>query len=571
MVSYTRLMEADEIDTHSRLRSLKVSLIDPTVISHRGEVVKGTGDGFIAVFESPSDALHCAVELQSEITATEAGHLPETRLVFRMALNWEPVILDEHDVFGSGVNIASRLQTEAPAGGIITTKSLLDAIDDAGGILLDDLGDLRLKNLLRPVHAFSLRLPGLGSAPGALSRRLGSARLPSIAVLPFLNLTPGGNADFIASGFAEDVITGLSSVPELLVVSRASTFGLHPTVQDPTVVTEKLGVRYVLKGTVRRHGDDVRIVVEFIDCESGSLIWAERFDVAVHEIFGLQQEVAQQVACKVTRGVQRTEITRTLRAGPHTLNAYDYFIRALDLLYKLDFASFDQARKLLQQAQEEDPGYAAPFAYAAHWHMFKLCEGWSSDPEYDNQRFMALSEQALERDPFNALALTLHGHGRSMFRREYEPAMDMFDRALTASPSNSWAWVFSSGTYGFIGDAKAGIARAERAIRLSPLDQQAFFNYCLLAQNHYLNGTYQEAARWARRSFGLNPRFGNTHRVLAASLVALGDETKAREIIEVHNRTLPHFRLSDYKRRCPFAPDDATLYVERLGRAGVLP
>lgn len=571
VVGYTRLMEAAELETHARYRDLRVGIADPTVISHRGEIVKNTGDGFVVVFESPLDALRCAVELQREIAAHEIGQSPERRIAFRIGLHWEPVILDLNDVYGGGVNIAVRLQTVAPAGGIVVSSALLDQAGDLGEFKLDDLGELWLKNLSRPIHAFSLRLPGVdrSAALGVPGKPSGWAKLPSIAVLPFTNLTSGPSDDYFAEGFVEDIVASLSNLPELLVVSRSSTIEFHRRAIDPALVSEKLGVRYRLSGSVRRAGIRIRLSVELMDIATESIIWAEKYDARTEDVFAVQDEIALNIVAKIATYVQRTEVKRALRKVPQSLNAYDYVLRALDLLYRLDFASAAQAKTLLEKAREEDDAYAAPWAFLARWHMLNIAESWFSNVDAEAAEVIRLSNCAIERDPSNSLALALQGHARGMFFRDYDAALDLFDRALAISPNSAWAWMFSSATYGFIGDAPTGIARAERAIRLSPLDQQAFANFARLGQNHYLNGTYDDAIRWSRKTLHLNPRFGSAVRVLAASLVAANRSDEARQMSLYHKQILPRFTLSDYAPRCPFKEPQGSLYVKRLATAGM--
>lgn len=571
VVGYTRLMEAAEEETHARYRTLRVAVVDPIIVLHRGELVKNTGDGFVAVFESPLDALRSAVELQQEIAAQEARQAPERRICFRIGIHWDPVILDFNDVYGRGVNIAVRLQTVAPAGGIVVSSVLLGQIGNLRDWKLDDLGEVRLKNLARPVHAFAVLLPGVDRSAAAAgpAKSSGWARLPSIAVLPFKNLSANPEDRYFAEGFVEDIIVTLGNIPELLVVARGSTLAFRRGVGDPARVGEKLGVQYYLTGGVRRSGDRIRVAVELIDVATASVMWAERYDVDPEDVFSVQDDIAIGIVGQIATYVRQTEIKRALRMPPQNLNAYDHTLRALDLLYRLDFASFSRARTLLEKAREEDDTYAAAYAFSAYWHMFNINEGWSSDPDAEIDEVIRLSNCAIERDPANALALAVQGHGRSMFFREYDAAMDLFDRALAASPNNSWAWIFSSATYGFVGNAPAGVARAERAIRLSPLDQQAFFNLCLLGQNHYLNGSFDDAIRWCRKALSLNPRFGNAERVLAASLVAAGRAEEAHHVAHQHAQNLPRFRVSDYARRCPFTEPQASIYVERLKAAGL--
>jgi adenylate cyclase len=571
LVGYTRLMEAAELDTHSRFRLLRVGLIDPVIIAHRGEIVKNTGDGYIAVFETPLDAIRCALELQQEVRNREARSPPERRLEFRMGVHWDPVIFDLNDVYGHGVNTAVRLQQVAPAGGIVVSSALRDALGEVPDLAVDDLGELRLKNLSRPVRAFLLLTSGISRSATFNIFGNGSGRviLPAIALLPFLTDDPEDS--YFSEGFIEDIVTSLSNLQDLLVVSRGSTLAFRGRPIDPFEVGEKLGVQYFVSGRIRRSGEKIRLWVELVDVATSSIIWGARHDLDINEVFQLQDEIATRVVGHIATNVRQSEIKRALRKPPQNLNAYDHFLRALDLLYRLDFASFSQARVLLEKAKEEDPSYAAPFAFLAHWHMFNIAEGWSADFDADADEVIRLSSRAMELDPSNGHAIALQGHARAMFFRDYDAAIDCVDRATTESPSNSWAWAFSSGPYGFIGKTDLAIARAERAIRLSPIDPYSFFKLIMLGQNHYLNGTYDDAIRWSRKSLNLNPWFGNAARVLAASLVAVGQIEEAQRVAEHHRKILPAFTVSNYARRCPFVEPAASLYVDRLQEAGIPP
>ncbi|KMO35285.1 hypothetical protein VQ03_22055, partial [Methylobacterium tarhaniae] len=569
VVGYTRLMEAAESETHAHLRALRVTVIDPAIISHRGEVVKNTGDGFIAVFVSPRDALHCAAELQRELASQEAGFVPERRILFRIGLHWERIIFDENDVFGSGINIAVRLQSAAPAGGVVVSSALLDQIPEREDFAFDDLGKLSLKNLTQPVQSFALSIPGAEQA--GIRRPAGDTRMaarpPAIAVLPFAYLSCDLQDGYFAEGFVDDIVVTLGNIPELVVVSRGSTISFRRRPVDPSEVSEKLGVRYVLSGSVRRTQNRIRISAELVDAVDASVVWAEHYDEPIEEVFNLQDEIAIRIVGKIANYVRRAELQRALRKPPQSLNAYDWLLRGLDLMYRLDFGSLAQARTCLERARDEDRDYSAPYAFLAHWHMFAIAEGWASGTEAGLAEVVRLAQCAVERDPCNALAVAIEGHARAMFFRDYDAAIELCDRATAISPNNSWAWVFSSGPYGFVGDPHSGIERAQRAIRLSPLGQQAFFNYTLLAQNQYLAGSYGDAARWSRKALHLNPRFGNAARVLAASLVAAGHRDEAGQVAAHHRRMLPSFRVSDYARRCPFTEPQASLYVARLREA----
>jgi adenylate cyclase len=573
VVAYTRLMEKAELETHIRYRTLRVEVIDPSILDYRGEIVKNTGDGFVAVFESPLDTLQAAYELQRAIGSKERTEPPERRIVFRVGVHWDHVIFDLRDVYGSGVNIAARLQAVSPGGGIVVSSALIDEVRDKTTLSFEDLGEIRLKNLAQTIHAFSVPIAGLDSHDehlfGSLSAISPRTQLPSIAVLPFKDESAGRRYDYFAEGCVENIIDTLSGIPELFVVSRGSTMEFRQQQISFKEVGQRLGVKYIVTGTVRRTKARMRLSVELVEVANTSIMWAQIYNITPEQLFSVQDEIAMNVVATVTSYVRKAEVKRALRKPPSNLTAYDYMLRALDLLYRFDFVNFSRARALLEKAQEEDESYAAPYAYLAHWHIFNIAEGWSMDADVDAAEVIRLSKCAIEREPSHALALSVQGHGQSMFFHDYDTALDLFDRALAIAPSNSWAWALSSATFGFIGDALTGIARAERAIRLSPLDEQSFFSHCLLAQNHYLHGTYDDAVRWSRRSLSSNPRFGNAARVLSASLIAAGRGQEAHDVSRAHNEMLPRFRVSEYARRCPFIEPQKSLYLDRLRAAGI--
>lgn len=572
VVGYSRLMESDEAGTHTRMRRLRVEAIDPCIVSHRGEVIKNTGDGFLACFESPGDAVRCARELQAAIGLREQGEPPERRIQFRIGVNLETVIVDERDVFGSGVNIASRLQTHSPAGGLAISESVKAAMGDELDLPLEDLGDLHLKNITRPVRAFAMPLAGSpGLRPTGILGDGKRARPPTLAVLPLRNLG-GDEADgYFAEGVIEDLIVSLTGLHDLFVISRGSVLGFEVDASADEV-SGRLGVRYVLDGTVRRDGVRLRFTFRLCDASTGSVAWAERYDCVQSDLFDLQRSVLDRVIASIAAHVRGAEIGRAQRKPPDKLDAYDYLLQALGLLYRLDFPSFARARALLAAAIEADPHYAAAHSYAAQWHVFNVGQGWSSDPAADASEALRLSDLARERDPFDGLAHSVHGHALGMLLRDYDAALEAFELAMAASPGSSWAWLLSSATFGFVGKAQEGVERAEWALRLSPIDRHAFFFCNVLAQNHYLGGNHADALVWSRKALRQNGRFAAAARLAAASFVALDRLPEARQVAAHLMRIQPRFTISQYATHCPFQdPEVVSTYLRRLALAGFPP
>jgi adenylate cyclase len=572
VVGYARLTEVAEDETHQRLRSLRVGIIDPCVVSYRGRIVKNTGDGFLAAFDSSLDAVRCAVELQHEIATAERPEAPDRKIAFRMGVNVGATIVESEDIYGLGVNVAARLEQIAPAGGIVASAEVIELIKPGLDIPVDDLGALRLKNMSRPVHAFSLRIPGAGRVAAAATKRTRPtrrAKVPSVAVLPFRNAGGGADDSYFGDGMVEDIIVALQSIRGLLVIARTSTLSYRDGTVDVQKVGQDLGVRYVLSGSVRRTGTQLRIVSELSDVESGSVIWADSYDGNIEELFDFQARIATRIVWSVAPHVREAELKRALRKRPDNMNAYDLVMQAIDLMYRMNFEDFTKAGALLQQAIVADENYPTAYAYAALWHIHHVVQGWGSDTGPDRAEAARLAAAAVERDPADGFALAIYAHTKSILFRDYSQAVGIFDRALDASPGNAMAWSLSSGVYSYMGDGRAAVERAQQGLRLSPVDTQAFFYLAFLGFAHYVNGAYDEAIIWTRKSMSLNPRLCATLRALIASLVARGDFDEARRIGQALLDVQPRFRIASYAKICPFRGDVGEKLLARLRTAGL--
>ena len=570
VVDYSRLTEAAEVNTHVRLRALRVQTIDPCVVSYRGRIIRNTGDGFLATFDSAADALACAIEIQREADIAEPAEAPDRKIRFRIGLNVGDVITEVEDIYGASVNIAARLEQYAPPGGIVISDKLVELVQSRFDILTDDLGHLNLKNISRPVHAFSLRVPGADQSVVPIAHGRGSrrARIPSIVVLPFR--TSGENQEdaYFGQGMVDDIIVVLASIQGLIVISRTSALS-YVGESDLQRVAQDLGVRYVLSGSVRRAGNGLRITAELTDIELNSVIWADRYDGELSELFDLQDRIATRIVWSSAPHVREAELRRALRKRPESMNAYDLVMQAIDLIYRMTFEDFSRARALLRQAISLDDSYAVAHAYAALWLVHSINQGWTSDQEADTQEAERLAAAACERDPANGFALAIHGHTRSVLFRDYDNAIGIFDRALAAAPGNAMVWSLSSGVRAYIGEGREAINRAERGLRLSPVDTQSYFYLLFLALAHYVNGTYEESVIWGRKSMALNPRLCSNMRWLIGSLVGLDKLSEARHVAQTLLQVQPRFRISTYAQWCPLKPELRAGLLEKLRIAGI--
>jgi len=567
VVGYVRLTEAAEEETHSRLRGLRVGMINPTIVNYRGRVVKNTGDGFLAVFDSSVDAVRCTMELQNEIITAERPHAPDRRITFRMGLNVGPIIVEPEDVYGADVNIAVRLEQVAPPEGVVVSAEILEKVTPRVDLSADDLGPIRLKHLSRTVHAYSLRLPGSDQAPAAVSPRAPKpAKAPSIAVLPFRS---SGADPYFGEGIIDDIILALGSIRGLLVISRTSALTYRKKPVDIHKVGQELGVRYVLTGSVRKTGDQLRITAELADTASGAIVWSDRYDGNLSELFDLQDRIATRIVWSIAPHVRELELKRALRKRPENMNAYDLVMQGVDLLYRMSFTEFSTAGAILQRAIEADRNYAMAYAYSALWYVHWIVQGWTHDLRADSLEAARLAQAAVDRDPADGFALAIQAHVTSLLLKDHKSGMVLFDRALEIAPGNAMAWTMSSGVYSYEGDSAVALERAEKGLRLSPADTQAFFYLSFLTLAHYVNGTYEEALIWGYKGMSLNPRLCANMRWLCGSLVALGRNDEARSIGQSLLQVQPRFRLSEYAQLCPLRSDMRSELLSRLRAAGL--
>jgi len=567
VVGYSRLMELDEARTHSRYMNLLATVVKPLVAKHEGKIVKHTGDGFLTMFDNSRAALQCAKEMQIEVTKLEADEPPNCRIAFRMGMNIADVIVEDHDIFGDGVNIAARLQSYAEPGGIVISGAVREQIAGTLGMECVDLGLLHLRNLSHPVQVLSLRLPETGAASNAIGPG-GYEGRASIAVLPFRNLA-GQNENYFAQGMVDNIICALAALKELFVISRGSTLAFQGAGFDACSIGVQLGVRYVLSGSVLRSGNSLRINTELSDSATREIVRAGRYDGKLNDLFDLQDRIALESVKTIAPNVRERELKNSLRKHPQNMSAYDLFLQALVPLYELDYATFARARDLLQRAISLDPGYAPAYSHAAYWHIFRIGQEWSTDLTADINEAARLANFAIARDINDATALAIYGYVQSYLNKDFDAAIDFIDRALAISPNSALSWIFKGATLCFIGDGSAAVRSAEMGVRLSPLDQHIFFAEHILAQAHYINDNFDMAILIAQRADKRNARLTSNLRTLIACLVATDRLDEARDVAARHAKIVPTFRVSAWAARTPMQREIRDQRVKWLLAAGM--
>ncbi len=532
VAGYSRLMGAAEEDTLTRLKAVRKTLVDPKIGEHRGRIVKTTGDGMLVEFASAVDAARCAAEVQCGMAVQNNDVPKDQRIEFRIGVHVGDIIIDDNDIFGDGVNIAARLEGISEPGGICISDDAHRQIRGKVDFAFDDLGSQELKNIAAPMRIWRMRHTdkAAGAEPANHSSEprpmLALPDKPSIAVLPFQNMSGDLEQDYFADGMVEDIITALSRVKWFFVIARNSSFAYKGKHVDIRQVGRELGVRYVLEGSVRRAGSHIRITGQLIEAETGVHLWAERYDRSLNDIFALQDEITMSVVGSIEPNLRKAEIERVKRRRPDSLDAYDLFLRALPIIYTPMPNETAEAIPLLKKALEFEPSYASAQAALAWCFHHRFARGGLR--EEDRAAAIRYARGAATHGGDDATTLAIAGFVIWMDERDDVAALKLFDRALALSNSNIFALACSTVPLAWMGKTELAIERAQRALRLSPFDPLNFLPNCALAIAYFHAERYVEAADAARSATESTPRFSYPHAYLAAALVRLGRGEEAR-------------------------------------------
>jgi TolB-like protein/Tfp pilus assembly protein PilF len=566
VAGYSRLMGTDEEGTHELLKAHLGELVDPKIAEHRGRVVKNSGDGFLAEFASVVDAVRCAVELQRGMAEANAATPPEKRIEFRVGINLGDVIAEEHDIFGDGVNVAARLEALAEPGGICVSRVVRDQVRDRLDFGFDDMGERQVKNIARPVHAYRVRLdPSLHRTPLPLPDK------PSLAVLPFQNMTGDTEQDYFVDGIVEEITTAISRLPWLFVIARNSSFTYKGRAVDVKQVARDLGVRYILEGSVRKAGNRVRITAQLIDTTTGAHIWADRFDGAMEDIFELQDQVAGSVVGTIEPKLRQSEIKRAVRKPTESLDIYDLYLRALALTSKITCETVNEAIAVLNRALAIDPTYAPAAARLALCRVGQVSFGLGGLSDAEISEATHLAARAIEIGKDDPDTLWMGAHALSFFAREHGMAASAVGRALVLNPNSAHAWMTSGRVACFRNRPDAAIEAFHRAMRLSPLDPQTYQFTGGIAWAHLLAGRYADAITSADRSLDENPRYTPMLRYKLVACAHLGRIGEARELLRKILALEPGLTIAGLKAYpgITVTPEFASICAEGFRKTGL--
>lgn len=529
VVGFSRLAGADEDRTLARLRALRSDLIDPTIAVHQGRVVKRTGDGSLVEFRSVVDAVRCAIEVQRAMVERNAGVPEDRRIVFRIGIHLGDVVEEsDGDLMGDGVNIAARLQSVAAPGAICLSEDAYRQVKARLDLSVSDLGSTQLKNIADPMRIYSLQVgaaagadPGPQPRPAAPAAAAPPAGKPSIAVLPFTNMSGDPEQEYFVDGMVEDIITALSRFNQLAVIARNSTFIYKGGAVDVRQVARELGVRYVLEGGVRKSGNRLRITGQLIDAATGAHLWAERFDGDLQDVFDLQDKITASVVGAIEPTVLKAEIERARRKPAENLDAYDLYLRALPHVYAMRPDENLLGYGLLTKAIALEPTFAPALAHAAWSLEQRLSRAWPPAGTDDLGTALVLARRAAAAGSDDPLAVVLAGFVLVMAGRDYGAGLDGVRRAVERNPGSGQVNFLAGTALVCGGDPEAGLALAERAMTLGPLDPGYFMFLAVAGLAHLFSGRPAKALELAQRSAALNPGWDTAYWALIPACVQL--------------------------------------------------
>jgi TolB-like protein/class 3 adenylate cyclase len=576
VAGYSRLMGADEEGTLERLKALRRELVDPKIAKHHGRIVKTTGDGLLVEFASVVDAVRCAIAVQQAMPERNTGVGADSRIELRIGINLGDVIVEGDDLYGDGVNIAARIEALADAGGVFVSNTVHDHVRDRLPFVFEDLGEQQVKNIARPVRVFRVR-PTLthpaAKAPGSpLSRTAGEGAerqrreageggpalpplpdKPSIAVLPFANMSGDPEQEYFADGMVEEIITALSRIRWLFVIARNSSFTYKGRSVDVTQVGRELGVRYVLEGSVRKAGGRVRITAQLVDATSGAHLWADRFDGSLEDVFDLQDKVAVSVAGVIEPALQTAETARSAGRPTDDLTAYDLYLRAA-AMFLSSAMQIPAALSLLEQAIARDPHYGPALAWAAVCCVRLCMDGRSEDLEADSRKGADFARRALQVAGDDPGILANAAMALAYFGEDIGAMIALIDHALALHPSFARGWHISGILRHWAGQPNVSIEHIEASLSLSPRAPTTSTAHQVIGANHFLSRHFDQAVPKLLLAIQYDPNYPPSYRWLAACYAHMGRLDEARNIVKrlraVTHLVLPshsHLRNADHR------------------------
>ena len=535
VVGYSKLIGSDEAGTLAQLGALRAEIIEPQIAKHAGRLFKSVGDGFFIEFASAVQAVTCAKAIQE---ANDLGRLP-----LRIGIHVGDVVVQGDDLMGDGVNVAARIEGIAEPGGIAITRAVHEQVRDKLDFGFMDKGEIELKNIHRAVQVFVIG----GAKVSGQATALPLPDKPSIAVLPFQNMSGDPEQEYFVDGLVEDIITALSRFRSLFVIARNSSFAYKGKSPDVRQVGRELGVRYVLEGSVRKAASRLRVTAQLIDAMTGAHLWAERFDGAREDVFDLQDQLTVKVVAAIAPNVERAEIARAKRKPSSSLDAYEYYLRGVSCWNPATKNSVGQAQAMFRRAIELDPEFAAAYGAAAWGYTILKGYGWAAGTAEERTEIGRLAQAAVRLRQDDAMTLAYAAYAYAYVIQDLQTAKAVIDQALLLNPNVAAAWAISGWVHVWLGDPTIALKHLERAMRLSPLDLAANTMRNAMAHACFYLDRYDEAALWAEKNLRDRPDSHTALRIAAASAAFAGLDEVARQMGKRLLAAHPEFRVSALK------------------------
>jgi adenylate cyclase len=564
VAGYSRLVEADEEGTLSQWKALWGTVIEPKIKEHRGRIARVIGDGILAEFASVIDAVRCAVEVQRSVAERNANAPQDKRIEFRVGINFGELIIEHGDFWGDGVNIAARLEALAHPGGICVSGRVQEDTQGKLEIAFEFMGEQNLKNIVRPVRVYRVRFDGVTESTPALPL----PSKPSIAVLPFQNMSGDPSQDYFADGVVEDITTALSRIRWLFVIARNSSFTYKGRMVDVKQVGRELGVRYALEGSVRKAANRVRVTAQLIDAVTGHHVWAERYDRELAAIFALQDEITERVVAAVEPQLYAAEGIRAKRKPPESLDAWECVVRALSCVNSRSQNDYAMARELLERAIELDPAYAQAYALFAYVMGLEVLYGWKPR-EIALARALEAAQKAVVLDSDDAWAHFALGFVYGMTRRAEEAVVE-HEKALALNPNFALAYTYQGSALAYLGRGEEALLKIDASERLSPRGLFQGVNNVCRAAAHFSAEQHRDAVSCARKSILDSPGIVTGYRMLVVNCALIGEIDEARAALKIVKRLQPDISVRWIAESVLFTRErDRQNYIEGFRLAGL--
>jgi adenylate cyclase len=567
IVGYARLIERDERGTLDRVKLFRLDVLEPLLVQHRGRLVKLTGDGALCEFSSVVAAVACGVAIQRAMIDREALLPDEDRIRLRIGINLGDVVYeDDGELYGDGVNVAVRLEGLAEPETVVVSGTAYDHLQGKLDCHFVSLGECRLKNIERPVRAYRVEVDEEVSAPPSRAPRLPDK--PSIAVLPFTNLSGEAEQEYFADGLVEDIITGLSRVKSFFVIARNSSFTYKGRAVDVRQVSRELGVRYVLEGSIRKAGSRVRIVGQLVDGTNGRHVWADRFDGSMDDIFELQDKVTESVVGAVEPSIQLEEIKQARTRPTLYISAYDLYLRALPQFYSMTREGFADVRRLTNEALTIDPHFTLAKALGAYIRSLSVSQCWHEPDDVRVAVRMAREVFSEVRDDPTSLRFAAQVLAYSA--KDYETALSAIERSLYLNPNSAQGYTGGGWVNAHSGRPLVAIEHFHKALRLSPVDPEKGIALSGISMSYLMLERFEEALTWGERAMREMPNYGSSHRVLICALAGLGRTDEARAAAARLMEAFPTYSLSLQREINPWRDHAfAARYLDALRASGI--